>query len=97
MQIGFSGRRDAQRDVGHRASVATHPKSRFAPPKAGFFSVVAASRVLSDVPHRMAKRSLPQRKIIPVKRFRMIENRSSANNEAIEPPTNLRYKSPLSA
>jgi hypothetical protein len=97
VQIGFAGRSDAQRDVGHRASIATHPKIRFAPPKAGFLCVVAASRFLSDVPHRMAKRSLPQRKIIPVKRFRMIENRSSANNEAIEPPRHLRYKSPLSA
>ena len=33
----------AQRDVGHRASIATHPAPRGAPPKAGRFGPPAAS------------------------------------------------------
>jgi hypothetical protein len=33
---GFSGRSGAPGDVGHRSSVATHPKSLLRPPEAGF-------------------------------------------------------------
>jgi len=39
-----------------RASVVTHWLGYFSPPKAGFFCAVAASRCLSDTPHRMAQR-----------------------------------------
>ena len=49
-QNGFSGRSGARRDVGHRASVATHPRSRFAPPKAGFFCALASLRKACDAP-----------------------------------------------
>jgi len=48
VQNGFSGRSAAQRDVEHRASVATHPRSRFAPPKAGFFCAVTSLRKAYD-------------------------------------------------
>jgi|TARA_Y100000294_G_scaffold149113_1_gene145789 hypothetical protein len=56
-------------DVGHRASVATLPERRLAPPKAGCFCAVAALRFFADVPHRQAKRAWPRRKLIPVKWF----------------------------
>ncbi len=42
--------------LAHRASVVTHWLGYFSPPKAGFFCAEAASRFLSDVPHRMAER-----------------------------------------
>jgi len=40
----------------HRASVVTYWLGYFSPPEAGFFCAVAASRCLSDIPHRMAQR-----------------------------------------
>ena len=51
------GRRGAQRDVGHRTSVATHPKRTQGPPSAGSFCAVAALRSLTDAPHRRRNRS----------------------------------------
>ncbi len=38
------GRRGARRDVGHRASAATHPAGRFAPPKAAISRPLTALR-----------------------------------------------------
>ncbi len=47
-QGGFSGRSGAPGDVGHRPSVATHPKSLLGPPQAGLNGPVASLRALPD-------------------------------------------------
>ncbi len=48
-QIGSFGQgRGAPRDVAHRASAATPPRGRFAPPQAGFFCAVASLRPFAD-------------------------------------------------
>ena len=57
----------AQRDAVHRASVATHPRNRFAPPEAGLFHPVASLRFFADAPHRHAKRAYPRGGLISVK------------------------------
>ena len=49
-QIGPSARRGAPRDATHRASVATTPRGRFAPPEAGFFCALASLRNACDAP-----------------------------------------------
>ncbi len=56
----------------HRASAATNPGSRFAPPQAGCFLTVASLRSFADAPHRHAKRASPPPKIIPVKWFHLV-------------------------
>jgi len=40
--ISLPGRRGARRDAAHRASVATHPEGKWAPPKAGLSRPPAA-------------------------------------------------------
>ncbi len=41
----------------HRASVATPPRGRFAPPQAGFFCAVASLHPFADALHRHAARA----------------------------------------
>ena len=48
--IGFSSRRGATGDVGHRPSGATHSKSQGVPPQAKLRRPVASLRVLPDAP-----------------------------------------------
>ena len=50
------GRSGAPRDVGHRASAATHPRAPGGPPQAGFFRAVTAIRSPTDAPHRHRER-----------------------------------------
>ncbi len=47
-KTAFSGRSGAKRDAVHRASVATHPRGRFAAPSAGFFGAVASPGPIGD-------------------------------------------------
>jgi hypothetical protein len=57
----------------HRASAATNPEDRSAPPKAGCFCAVAALRCFADgAPIAMRKRAWPRHKIIPVKWFNLV-------------------------
>ena len=53
-QGGFSARSGAPGDVGHRSSVATHPKIHLGPPQAGLGGPVASLRVL---PHGTTPRT----------------------------------------
>ncbi len=66
-QIGSSARRGAPRDVEHRASVATMPRGRFAPPKAGFFCALASLRRLPDAQASRAAPRLAEEPICPIK------------------------------
>jgi len=59
------------RDVRYRASAATNPGSRSAPPQAGCFFTVASLRSFADALHRHGSRALPPQKIIPVKWFHL--------------------------
>ncbi len=66
---GPSGRSGAPRDAAHRASLATHPKVRFAPPKAGFPCAVAALPPFADAQASPCGARLATTKGNPVKPY----------------------------
>jgi hypothetical protein len=66
-QGGFSDRSGAPGDVGHRSSVATHPKSHLGPPQAGLGAALASLRVLPDAPTSRGDARLARAALRPVK------------------------------
>ncbi len=78
---GPSCRSGARRDAWHRASLATHPKGRFAPPKAGFASRRGGTCApLPILQHRHAGRALPRRKQTRSNRIQLTTSCSRASN-----------------